>query len=62
MQKTALRISGLIFFIIALLHFARAFWCVAIFVGGTVIPLYLSWIGGVVCLALAVWMFVASKK
>ena len=62
MQKTALKVAGVIFLLVALLHFFRAFECIAIYVGQTTIPIGASWIGGTVCLLLAVWMFVAAKK
>ena len=62
MQKTALRVSGAIFLAVSLLHFVRAFEGVAIYVGPTIIPLYASWIGGVISGLLAAWMFVASNK
>jgi len=62
MQKAALRTAGVIFALVAALHFVRAFWCVAVYFGNTIIPVYVSWIGGPVCVLLAAWMFVASKK
>ncbi len=62
MRKTALRVSGLIFLLVAVLHLLRAFFCIAIYVGQTLIPVYASWIGGAVCLVLAAWMFAASRK
>ena len=62
MPKTALKVAGSIFLLVALLHFARAFWSVAISVGQIFIPVYASWIGGGLCVLLSAWMFIASKK
>lgn len=62
MQKLALIVAGVIFLVVSLLHLARAFWCVAIYVGQTLIPNYASWIGGGVLFLLAIWMFVEAKK
>ena len=62
MQKMALRVAGIIFLLVAGLHLLRAFFCVAVYVGQTLIPVYESWVGAAVCFALAVWMFGASKK
>ena len=62
MQKIALKVASFIFLLVALLHFARAFWSVAISVGQILIPVYASWIGGGICILLSLWMFAASKK
>lgn len=62
MQKTALRAAGSIFFLVAVLHLARAVWGVAIDVGPIVIPAYFGWPGSAIALLLSVWMFAASKK
>ena len=62
MQKTALVVSGVIFLVVSILHFLRAFEGIAVSVGQTPIPLSISWIGGAVSFLLAVWMVTASKK
>ena len=62
MQKIALKVAGFIFLLVAVLHLVRVFFCAAVYVGQTLIPLYVSWIGAAVCFVLAVWMFAVSKK
>jgi len=60
MQKTALRVAGFLFSLVALLHLVRAYKCIAIYVGQTLIPISVSWVGAAVLLVLAFWMFKAS--
>ena len=62
MQKTALKVAGFLFLLVALLHFVRVFGNVAVSVGQTAIPVYASWIGGGISLLLSIWMFTASEK
>ncbi|MDD5226604.1 MAG: hypothetical protein PHV97_05425 [Candidatus Omnitrophica bacterium] len=62
MQKTALRVSGVIFLVVALLHAWRYLMKVPVSFGQTSIPLELSFAGAVVCFLLALWMFSAARK
>lgn len=55
-----LRIAGLIFSIIALLHLLRLFFDWHIVFGTFVVPVWFSWIGLFVACALAFWMFKAA--
>lgn len=62
MQKAALKVSGIIFLLVALLHLARIYWKVGIQANQTAIPMEVSWVGALVTLLLALWMFIASRK
>ncbi|MCX5711713.1 MAG: hypothetical protein NTY47_01400 [Candidatus Omnitrophica bacterium] len=61
-KKIALRISGVIFGLVALLHLARLIFRVEIIAGGVSIPMWLSAVGFVVAGGLTVWMLNISKK
>ena len=62
MKNTALNIAGAFFLLVAVLHAARYFFGILIFVGGTEIPLMASVVGALISLFLAVWMFLAAKQ
>ncbi|MCX5711717.1 MAG: hypothetical protein NTY47_01425 [Candidatus Omnitrophica bacterium] len=61
-KKIALRISGVIFGMVALLHLARLIFRVEIIAGGVNIPMWLSVVGSVIPAVLAMWMLNISKK
>jgi hypothetical protein len=59
----ALRAAGVVFLLVAMMHFFRLLWKIQISVAGVRVPLYLSLIGFVLALLLAIWMFtVVGKK
>ena len=58
----ALRVAGLIFLFVAIMHLLRLLYKVDVFVGGTSVRLSVSLVGFVIALFLAMWMFAASKK
>jgi hypothetical protein len=61
-QKTYIMITGIIFLVVAVLHFARIIFNWQILIGGLTIPLWISWAGFVVAGILACLGFKLSKK
>ena len=61
-KNMALKVAGLVFLLVAIMHLLRLLLKVQVFVGDINVRLYLSFIGFVVALLLAIWMFAASKK
>ncbi|OGQ04877.1 MAG: hypothetical protein A3F82_10125 [Deltaproteobacteria bacterium RIFCSPLOWO2_12_FULL_44_12] len=62
MPKRALRVAGLVFSVVSLLHLARLVLKFPVMVGSHYIPLRLNGVGFAVASILALWMFSASKK
>ena len=61
MKNTALYVSGMIFLVVALAHYLRYHFNIAIIIGGNhIIPLDVSLYGSIISLVLAVWMFLAA--
>ena len=60
-KNSALIVAGLIFFIVAVAHFVRIVFNIQILVAGQILPLWCSYLGFVVALALSIWMFVSCK-
>lgn len=61
-KDMALRVAGVIFLLVAIMHLLRFFLKAQVSVAGTPVRLYVSLIGFVAALLLAIWMFVVSKK
>jgi hypothetical protein len=61
MQKTALKVAGTIFSIIAVLQLLRFVLKVEVIAAGHAIPLWVSLVAFLVMSLLALWMFRASK-
>jgi hypothetical protein len=59
MQKPALIVAGIIFLVVAVMHLLRLFYRWPAQIGPLVIPLWLSAIGALFALSLAIWMFKA---
>lgn len=62
MQKTALKVSGTIFLVIAILHLLRLVFKVSFTIGACSIPMWVSVIACIVPLLLALWMFKTAKQ
>jgi hypothetical protein len=62
MKNTALKVAGSLFLLVAVLHALRFYFGTVILVGGTEIPLMASFIGALICLFLAVWLFLVAKQ
>ena len=61
MKNMALSVSGIIFLIVAVAHYLRYHFDIAIIIGGNhVIPLDASLYGAIISLILAIWMFLAA--
>ncbi|MBF0485150.1 MAG: hypothetical protein HQL16_01420 [Candidatus Omnitrophica bacterium] len=56
MEKLALKVGGVIFVLIGILHALRVIMMVHVTIGHTYIPLKASVIAAVISLALGVWM------
>jgi len=61
-KDMALRVAGVIFSLVAIIHFLRVLRRVPLAIGDIQVPQYLSIIGFALALLLAIWMFTASKK
>ena len=61
-KDMALKVAGVIFLLVAIMHLLRLLLRAQVSVAGTNVRLYVSLIGFVVALLLAMWMFAASKK
>ena len=57
MKDTALKVSGVIFFLVAIIHLLRIILKVEVTVGGMAVPMGASVVGFIVPLLLALWMF-----
>ena len=61
MQKLALRMAGVIFFVAGALHTWRLFAKFAITVGNFAIPMEWSGVGAALGFVLSLWMFCSAK-
>ncbi len=61
MDRMALRIAGIVFLVVALVHLARLVFNWTVTVNGCVIPVWTSGAGFFMALVLALWMFRAVK-
>jgi hypothetical protein len=61
-QKTYNIVTGTIFLVVAIVHFARIIFSWQMVVGGLVIPIWISWIGLVVAGVIAYLGFKLSKQ
>ena len=61
MNKMALKVAGIVFLLIGLVHFFRVIFKVSVVVNGHPVPLWLSIVGGLFTILLSTWMFRESK-
>jgi len=61
-KDLALRVAGVVFMVVAIMHLLRLLLRAQIDVGGMNVRSYVSMIGFVVALLMAIWMFKVSKK
>ena len=61
MSKTPLKVAGVFFALVALLHLFRILWNVEIIIAGALVPLWLNGIAFAVTGLLSLWMFRSSK-
>ena len=62
MKNIALKVTGAIFLLMALLHLLRVIFSIEVVVAGFTAPIWLSIFGFIFALALALWMFKTAKK
>ena len=61
MKDTTLKIVGIIFLLISILHLARLVFKVEVIVGGFTIPQWISVLSFIIALVLSLWCFKAAK-
>jgi hypothetical protein len=61
MKDTALKVAGIVFFMVAMAHLLRAILKFEIIVAGYVLPAWFSLVGFIIPLLLSLWMFKAVK-
>jgi len=61
MKDTALKVAGVVFFVVAIIHLLRLFLGFEIIIAGCVIPIWFSIVGFIFPLLLSLWMFKALK-
>jgi uncharacterized membrane protein len=62
MKNIALKVAGTIFLLMALLHLLRVIFNIEVVVAGFTAPIWLSIVGFIFALALALWMFKTAIK
>lgn len=61
-KDTALKVAGVIFGLLALIHLLRLILGWDFIVAGYMFPMFVSAIGFIVTLGLSIWMFSASRR
>lgn len=62
MKDIALKVAGMIFLLVAIMHLLRLLLKIQVTVSGLEVRLYFSLIGLVAAFLLAIWMFTAAGK
>lgn len=62
MPKTALKVAGAVFLLVALLHLSRLAFKFNLIIGDSIVPVWINGAGFLVALGLSFWMFKAEKK
>ncbi len=62
MQKAAHYTSGAIFAAVSITHLVRLITGIEIIVGGVVAPVWVSFLGMLIAVLLALWMVVAARR
>lgn len=60
-KNIALKVSGIVFAIVAVMHLLRIIFNSEIIISGYVVSMQFSIVGAIVALCLSIWMFMASK-
>ncbi len=61
-KDMALRVAGIIFLLVAIMHLVRLIRGIPVTMAGIEVPVYVSLFAFVAALLLAIWMFAASKQ
>jgi hypothetical protein len=61
MKDTALKVAGMIFFVVAVIHLLRLILNWEVIIAGYVVPIWFSIVGFIGPLLLALWMFKSIK-
>jgi hypothetical protein len=61
MKDTALKVAGVIFFLVSIIHLLRGILKVEVIIGGFVLPIWVSLFGFIISLLLSLWMFKSLK-
>ena len=62
MPKTALKVGGTVFLLVALLHLSRLAFKFHLMIGDWMVPVWVNGAGFLVALGLSFWMFKAQKS
>ncbi len=62
MPKTALKVAGVVFLLVALLHLSRLAFKFNLVVGESVVPVWVNAIGFAIAAGLSFWMFKSEKN
>ena len=62
MAKTALKVAGSVFFLVALLHLSRVVFQFDVVLGGWAAPIWVNGLGFLIAGSLSLWMFKAQKS
>jgi len=61
MEIVALKVAGIIFLTVSVMHLLRVLFKVKVTAGSFVVPLWLSLLGFAITLSLSIFMFVAAR-
>ncbi len=61
MKDTALKVAGIIFLLVAIMHLLRVILNTEIIIAGFIVPVWASIFGFIIPLLLALWMFKSLK-
>ncbi len=61
MKDTALKVAGIIFFLVAIVHLLRVILKFEVIIAGYVLPIWFSILGFIFPLLLSLWMFKSLK-
>ncbi len=61
-MNTALIVAGIIFTLVAIMHLVRLYYKATVVIANIVIPMWVSVVGFIIPLLLAIWMFMTSMN
>lgn len=61
-KNNALLVAGIVFAIVALLHLYRLIDSTVVFIGPYLLPMWVSLVGLMVAILLAIWMLIARNQ
>jgi len=61
MKNTALKVAGVIFLLVSIIHFLRVILKIEVIIAGYTLPIWFSILGFIFPLLLSLWMFKSLK-